>query len=316
MPKTCRLPRACRRFWEDLWPLVLVASGLAIGCGAAHDVARPTRLATPASGTSPSIQTGKLLDALRERLSSGRGEVRDLNLAAKGYGPGLGSLLAEATSLSALTSLDVSDNALGADGARALSQSPNLTGVRDLDLGGNDIADDGAEAIAHASAFLVLDTLNVSGNSITSRGASSLVLGNSSRLSSIDLSMNDIGEAGAIALSRGRWPLRSLYLLGCEIGPAGAQALAQSKQLATLEVLALTGNSLGDSGAQFLADSTTLQNLTTLDLCANGIGDAGALALAQSRQFKKLRVLELYGNEIAGRGAAALRLRFGTGLHL
>ena len=143
-----------------------------------------------------------------------------------------------------------------------------------------------------------------------------LVRGVLSQLSSLDLSMNEIGDAGVEAVANGSLSLKSLYLLGCQIGPAGAKTLAKAKPLANLEVLALSGNNLGDAGAQALAKSTALRNLHTLDLCANGIGDSGALALAQSNQLKKLKVLELFGNEIGSRGSAALRKRFGAGLHL
>jgi Leucine Rich repeat len=74
----------------------------------------------------------------------------ELNLAAKGFGPGLGPLLAGSPDVAKLTSLDVSDNDLGIDGARALAGSPRWGELRELDLGGNDIGDEGANAIAHA----------------------------------------------------------------------------------------------------------------------------------------------------------------------
>ncbi len=310
---SCR-PTRCA---ENLGAVLLLASVCLAGCGGAQAQAPG---ATDASqGTSehePPKDNSDSLKELRGKLAAGLGGATELNLAAKGFGPGLGPLLADSPDLAKLSSLDVSDNDLGIDGVRALTASTRLGQLRELDLGGNDIGDDGASAVAHSAALAGLETLNVSGNSIADSGATALAEASSSHLSSLDLSMNSIGESGASALAHTHLPLESLYLLGCEIGTNGVVLLAESTSLRKLTVLALTGNNLGDEGAQALANSTTLAALTTLDLCANGIGDAGALALAQSTHLKKLKVIELYGNEVGSRGAAALKKRFGSRLHL
>ncbi|MEI9939712.1 MAG: hypothetical protein WDO69_21030 [Pseudomonadota bacterium] len=304
-PRTARRPTG-----------ILIAGWLAIACAGAQPGASKADAATAPSAAPPvKDENSNSLAALRAKLSAGENSS-ELKLAAKGFGPELGSVLADSPSLASLTSLDVSDNDLAIEGARALARSPYLKAVRELDLGGNDIGDEGAQAIARATALSGLETLNVSGNSIASSGVSALTHGAFGRLSSLDLSMNGIGDAGTSALKSSELPLKSLYLLGCEIGPSGIKMLAQAKHLGKLDVLALSGNNLGDEGVEVLAKSTALQNLQTLDLCANGIGDAGALALAQSSHFKKLKVVELFGNEIGSRGSTALRKRFGSGLHL
>jgi len=296
-------------------PLSVVA--LANCGGTTGEASSPAAETTPSQPPTTRKSSDYSLETLREKLHSGLGAESELNLAAKGLGPELGTLLSESTAIDRLTELDVSDNDLGVDGARALARSPHLSSIRDLDLGGNDIGDDGVDALAHAVALGQLETLNLSGNSITGRGASALVGGGSARLGSLDLSMNAIGSNGASALAHSKLPLRSVYLLGCEIGASGAKELSQSKGLSQLTVLALSGNSLGDEGVQALAKSTAFQNLGTLDLCANGVSDVGALALAQSSHLKKLKVLELFGNsDIGPKGSAALRKRFGGGLHL
>ena len=310
---SCR-PTRCS---ENLGASLLLASVCLVACGGAqaHAPAANDARQSSAEHESPKDNSDSLKE-LRSKLASGLGGATELNLAAKGFGPGLGALLADSPDLAELRALDVSDNDLGIDGVRALTASTRLTQLRELDLGGNDIGDDGASAVAHSPTLAGLETLNVSGNSIAGSGATALAQATARHLSSLDLSMNGIGESGASALARTRLPLQSLYLLGCEIGTNGVRLLAQSSSLSKLTVLALSGNNLGDEGAQALAKSATLSSLTTLDLCANGIGDDGALALAQSPQLKKLRVIELYGNDIGSRGAAALKKRFGARLHL
>ena len=58
------------------------------------------------------------------------------------------TVVSNPAALSSLTSLDISDNELGVQGALALARSPHLKALRELDLGGNDIGDEGARAIA------------------------------------------------------------------------------------------------------------------------------------------------------------------------
>jgi Ran GTPase-activating protein (RanGAP) involved in mRNA processing and transport len=308
-----------RGLGERLLALLLGGPVFAAACGSAPALTPSDVRAVPSTVPIEAHTEQEASDSLggfRSRLATGRLGVSQLNLAAKGWGPGLGPLLGESAAVESLISLDVSDNALGIIGARALVSSAHLAALRELDLGGNDIGDDGATAIANAKTLTALQTLNVSGNSIRDAGTRALVGGGAPKLSSLDLSMNGIGAGGAAALGRAELPLTSLYLLGCEIGPSGLKELTSSKHLSSLRVLALSGNDIGDDGARALSRSTALKNLATLDLCANGIGDAGALALAQSPRLKNLQVLELFGNDIGSRGARALRKRFGKGLHM
>ncbi|MCI0600608.1 MAG: hypothetical protein L0Y60_14005, partial [Beijerinckiaceae bacterium] len=59
-----------------------------------------------------------------------------------------GGLAEKLQSLTGLTSLDLSLNAIGAEGATAIAQS--LTGLTSLDLGSNSIGAEGAKAIAQS----------------------------------------------------------------------------------------------------------------------------------------------------------------------
>src|SRR4051794_17843820 len=86
--------RAVARLRRVLWLACTVASGCG---GAAPEAASPTRAAAASPATKAPPNDANSLDALKKQLSSPIGD--ELNLAAKGLGPGLGSLLAESDAL-------------------------------------------------------------------------------------------------------------------------------------------------------------------------------------------------------------------------
>ena len=126
-------------------------------------------------------------------------------------------------------------------------------------------------------------------------------------MASLTLSSNDIGPAGAQVLAESPHlaHLTSLTLRSNGIRRAGAQALARSPHLSHLTSLDLGNNGIGPSGAQALASSPHLAHLTSLDLRINRIGDAGAQALAQSPHLAHLTSLNLLSNYIGPAGAGA-----------
>jgi hypothetical protein len=81
--------------------------------------------------------------------------------------------------------------------------------------------------------------------------------------------------------------------LACEIGPAGAAALAGSPVLGGLLSLDLSGNPLGTEGVRALADSPHLGRLRRLDLSHAKVGAEGLEALARSQHLTELRRLDL-----------------------
>jgi lysophospholipase L1-like esterase len=56
--------------------------------------------------------------------------------------------LAQSEHLAGLETLNLSNNRIGDEGARALANSEHLAGLRTLNLGGNDIGDEGARTLA------------------------------------------------------------------------------------------------------------------------------------------------------------------------
>lgn len=103
--------------------------------------------------------------------------------------------------------------------------------------------------------------------------------------------------------------LRSLDFYSCNMGQAGAKALAKSLgKLKALRVFRLYNNNIGEDGARALAEAlAALTTLERLNLESNGIGEAGAVALAEALpKLTSLQVLELESNGIGKAGARAL----------
>ena len=127
----------------------------------------------------------------------------------------------------------------------------------------------------------------------------------------LDLSSNNIGDGGAIALAEAlkvNASLTVLYLMSNGISPAGASALAEMLKLNTsLTVLNLNYNNIG-AGASALAEVFKVNtSLTDLDLNNNNIGDGGAIVLAEALKVNtSLTVLDLSSNNIGDGGAIAL----------
>ncbi|MCP4937113.1 MAG: hypothetical protein GY927_23625, partial [bacterium] len=125
-------------------------------------------------------------------------------------------------------------------------------------------------------------------------------------LTSLDLSGNNLGDAGAKHLAA-LTSLTSLYLYNNNLGDAGAKHLAALTSLTSLD---LSGNNLGDAGAKHLA---ALTSLTSLDLRSNNLSDVSFL-----KELKRLTSLDLRDNsnikeppgEIIEEGPNAIRNYF------
>jgi len=146
---------------------------------------------------------------------------------------------------------------------------------------------DNIELLADSAALARLTSLDLSGNNIGYAGVTALAASpHLACLTRINLSDNWIGNAGAMALAAssqlGR--LTSLNLQGNWIGAGGAAALAASQHLAGLTDLNLSSNYIGDPGARRLAASSRLVSLINLNLWINGIGDDGRQALLDASQ--------------------------------
>ena len=131
-------------------------------------------------------------------------------------------------------------------------------------------------------------------------------------LTSLDLSVNQIGDPGAASLSKALTVnscLTSLVLSNNWIGDPGAASLAEALKVSTcLTSLYLSRNQIGASGAASLSKALTVNTcLTSLYLSRNQIGDPGAASLSEALKVNTcLTSLYLSWNQIGDPAAASL----------
>ncbi|XP_044177994.1 NLR family CARD domain-containing protein 3-like isoform X2 [Acropora millepora] len=225
-----------------------------------------------------------------------------------------------------LTSLCLYWNSIGDDGASSLSEALRVnTSLTSLDLYGNSIGDEGASSLSGALRVNTsLTSLNLGQNSIGDEGASSVseALRVNTSLTSLNLSENSIGVEGGSSLSealRVNTSLTSLYLCVNSIGVEGASSFSETLRVNTsLTSLDLTGNSIGVEGASSLSEALRVNtSLTSLYLARNSIGVEGASSLSEAlRVNTSLTSLHLGSNSIGDEGASSLSeaLRVNTSL--
>ena len=227
---------------------------------------------------------------------------------------------------SSLSSLKLSSNAIGAEGANSLAQALRVsTSLSSLNLRWHSIKDEGANSLAQALRVNTsLSSLNLQYNLIGAEGANSLTqaLSVNTSLSFLNLCDNFIHAEGANSLAqalRVNTSLSYLDLTRNSIGDEGANSLAQALRVNTsLSFLGLHSNSIGEVGANSLAQALRVNtSLSSLDLSCNSIGNEGANSLAQALSVNtSLRSLNLRDNFIYAEGANSLAqaLRVNTSL--
>jgi uncharacterized protein (TIGR02996 family) len=238
--------------------------------------------------------------------------------------------------LAGLTSLDLNSTDITAASMKALAESPYLKRLKALALSSNVIYDTGiaqlAEArgwdalrefkgysmglseeaaayFADAPIFSRLETLEISENWLGDQGAARLVKGKSATWRHLDLGHNQLTDTGAEALARSPRlaRLEKLVLRDNAIGVRGVRALANSRHLAHLRELELPYcGPFGDEGAMALAGSPYLRGLVALEVSKAGIGPEGIEALVHSPVLAGVRRLYIDNNPIGPRGARAI----------
>jgi hypothetical protein len=179
---------------------------------------------------------------LLEQLQQNNAGLTSLDLSSQSLTEQDIAQLAQALSTNTnLTSLDISYNRIGAEGAKALSTNNSLTS---LDVGWNEIGAEGAKAL---STNTCLTSLDVSRNQIGAEGAKAL--STNTRLTSLDIGCNQIGAEGAKALSTNT-RLTSLDVSVNQIGDIGAKAFSTNTHLTSLDA---SDNQIGDESYQQIA---------------------------------------------------------------
>jgi Ran GTPase-activating protein (RanGAP) involved in mRNA processing and transport len=233
--------------------------------------------------------------------------------------------LAQSPHTKKLAVLDLSRNAIGAQGVRALLDHAAFPALKVLRLNGARLGPAGGEALAqarflpHVAEAQSLDhrltTLEVSDNDLGPAGAAALVNRLPPGVRVLNLSRNGLGAGGTQALmdgwtSRGLRQLEYLDLSGNDLGTVGAEAVRWCRTLDRLTGLGLGHNGLGDEGMQALVAqarySSWPHRCTDLALPGNGIGVVGIGALVQLSGAEFLTRLDLERNDLGAQGAEVL----------
>jgi hypothetical protein len=166
--------------------------------------------------------------------------------------------------------------------------------LKDLRVTGTDLGDLVCSVLAPAlEQNGTVERLDLSRSGITDDGARALakaIAAGAPALAEVDLTGNDIGEAGCVAIaeavaSRGAncAAFRALGLGGNKGGDPIGTALAATLALSEITVIDLQGNGVGDAGCTALAEAIAQHSRITLcDLSDGCVGDVGAQALARS----------------------------------
>ena len=144
-----------------------------------------------------------------------------------------------------------------------------------------------------------LQSLDLSSNNVGEAGAMSIAE-KLTNLQSLDLSLNNVGDAGARAIAENLTDLQSLGLFSSNIGTAGARSIAEN--LTKLHTLYIFNNNVGEAGAQAIAEKLT--KLHNVHLGSNQIGEAGARAIAEN--LSNLQSLNLDNNNVGDAGVMAI----------
>ena len=133
--------------------------------------------------------------------------LTELNLFDNNIGDDGAKAIAEALKVNpVLNNLDLFNNSIGMEGAKAIAEALKVNpGLTILDLGNNSIGADGAKAIAEAlKVNAVLNTLELGDNSIGADGAKAIAeaLKVNPVLTKLDLKGNNMGEAGKKAVRK------------------------------------------------------------------------------------------------------------------
>ncbi|MGL4551807.1 MAG: TIGR02996 domain-containing protein [Gemmataceae bacterium] len=209
---------------------------------------RLTRLAMEACD----LHHDGLIDFLK---SEGARGLQRLDLGDNYVTDGVVSWLAGAGP-TGLEYLNLRDNVFHDVGAVALAQSRRMASLKALSLKGNKIGGSAAREIVRSPRLAALELLDLS---ITECRAAVFALASDSpltRLHTLRLGGNDIGDAGTIDLAEGVHlaGLRSLELYACGVGEAGALALAASPYLGGVTYLDLRYNPMGERGTAAVLD--------------------------------------------------------------
>ncbi len=149
-------------------------------------------------------------------------------------------------------SFSIDNDHLGGAALDALA-SGHFPALADVRFSSCELNDDAVAPLAVSSLLARLERLDVSMNELTAASAVALVAGDRPRLKELNLSFNDVGDAGAAALAAVPLPaLEELNLSQTRLTDAGADAIARAPWAGQLKSLFLSFNAVSDAKAEEL----------------------------------------------------------------
>lgn len=204
-----------------------------------------------------------------------------------------------------LRTLAITNARIAKRGCGMLAQSPALVGLESLNLSNNSIEREGAKALAQAD-FPRLKSLNLSANIIDAKGAMKLATPkNMPSLLNLHLGSNTIRDEGFAALVNGTLSLKTLRVASNQITAQGLKPLQTSAASARLKQLDLSHNRLGASGMEALLRARFCGCIETLILRDTQLDDESAFVLARA-DLPQLRSLNIQNNPLGEAGISAL----------
>ena len=202
-----------------------------------------------------------------------------------------------------LAELELANNALDADGGRALARAlPALPALRTLDLSYNALGTAGVAALADALASHgTLTSLGLASNQLETDALRSLagaLRTSVAPLAELDVEHNSIGDEALAELLRAvaaRGALRQLRLGSNAFTADAANTLAAhlvAFPAGPLRSVGLANNSVGGGGDTLVAALRANTSLTELSLVGTGLSAAHAEALASCAERNRLAQAE------------------------
>lgn len=256
------------RGWTDRARSTALLLGLLAGCGAnapAVDSTPAPEVKVTHEQLRTALDDGTPLPDGMLRLDADELDLRSMRLDAQAWA-GL-----ERVDLSRVRAVRLGPPSIRAEDVDRLCRMPGLASITELSIdsgidmgeGAEHFGDAGAERVAACPALRGLETLRLSNGTVGDRGLIALAAVDWRRLTTLDLTINDIGPVGVAALVEspliGR--LERLNLERNPIGDAGALALINSGLLARAAV-AFGHRDLSDAVADALLRLDRLQGLS------------------------------------------------------
>ncbi|MCE9561703.1 MAG: TIGR02996 domain-containing protein [Planctomycetes bacterium] len=249
--------------------------------------------------------SGSALTARAFELTAGPIKLRDVNLNQCVIGDAGAVALAKSPHFSKVAKLNLRACEVGAKGIAALAASNLAKHLRELDLADNPVRASGIQELAKGR-WPELHTLNLATSGLGSESMKAFQAAEGfGRLLDLDLSSNEVGAAGAIAVTRAKWAGQMVRLNLAESKCVAGAILGGASTLRKLQYLDVTDNPLMPAGVEALLEGEWIE-LTDLKIGGTSGGDAGAKALATSGLLSRLVTLAIERFPLTPEGLATL----------